>query len=130
MHRIQFLPRLSGSDFLNSLCEADIVLDTIHFSGGNSSYEAFACGKIVITLPGKFMRSRVTAGLYSQMGIKDLVAKNSQEYIKLAIQYGTNQEARISMEERILEANSKIFNTANAINNHERLFENFSKFPD
>jgi len=31
---------------------ADVMLDTPHFSGGNTNYEAFAFGTPVVTLPG------------------------------------------------------------------------------
>ena len=34
---------------------SDIILDTYPFGGCNSSLEAFSLGKIVITLPSKYL---------------------------------------------------------------------------
>ena len=42
--RIRFLPRLNGSDFLQCISLANVILDTPHFCGGNTSYEALAVG--------------------------------------------------------------------------------------
>jgi len=39
--------------FLHLQALADVLLDTIHFGGGNTSLEAFAFGTPVVTLPGR-----------------------------------------------------------------------------
>jgi len=120
--RINFLPRLSGSDFLQCIALADVILDTPHFCGGNTSYEAFSLGKIVVTLPSKFLRGRLTLGLYRQMGIDTLIAKTPEEYIKIAVKYGDNKDARALVEERIHNAQKSIFDTKSAIKAHEKFF--------
>jgi predicted O-linked N-acetylglucosamine transferase (SPINDLY family) len=33
VHRVRFLPRLGQSDFMELAASADVVLDTIHFTG-------------------------------------------------------------------------------------------------
>ncbi|HET7032072.1 MAG TPA: tetratricopeptide repeat protein, partial [Casimicrobiaceae bacterium] len=57
------LPSLSHPDYLrvNRVCDA--MLDTLHWSGGNTSLDALACGLPVVTLPGPLMRGRQTAGM-------------------------------------------------------------------
>jgi predicted O-linked N-acetylglucosamine transferase (SPINDLY family) len=121
-NRIKFIPRLSGSDFLQCISLADVILDTPHFCGGNTSYEAFALGKIVVTLPSKFLRGRLTLGLYRQMGINALIAKNPKEYIKIAVKYGKSKQDRILIEDRIRKAQKSIFGTKSAIQAHEQFF--------
>ncbi len=73
VERIRILPRLSGPDFLAVISLADAVLDTIHFAGGVSSYEAFSMGAPIVTLPSGFMRGRMTYALYRKMGVMDCV---------------------------------------------------------
>jgi predicted O-linked N-acetylglucosamine transferase (SPINDLY family) len=121
-NRIKFLPRLSGSDFLQCIALADVILDTPYFCGGNTSYEAFALGKIIVTLPSKFLRSRLTLGLYKQMGINALIAESPKEYIKIAVKYGKNKLDRILIEDRIRKAQKFIFGTTSAIQAHEQFF--------
>lgn len=65
--RIQWLPALPNQDFLQLLALADVVLDPLHFGGGNSSYEALAVGTPIVTLPGEFLRSRITRAQYAKM---------------------------------------------------------------
>lgn len=65
--RVQWLAPLANQDFLHLLALADVVLDPIHFGGGNSSYEALAVGTPVVSLPGQFLRSRITQALYMRM---------------------------------------------------------------
>ena len=128
--RIKFLPRLSGVDFLEFISLADVILDTPHFCGGNTSYEAFSLGKIVVTLPSKFLRGRLTLGLYRQMDIDMLVAKSAEEYIKIAVKYGSNKQARDSIETLIRKAQKTIFGTKDSILAHEEFFLKVTKFDD
>ena len=126
-NRIKFLPRLSRLDFLEFVSLADVILDTPHFCGGNTSYEAFSLGKIVVTLPSKFLRGRLTLGLYRQMGIDMLIARNAEEYVKIAVKYGRNKQARDSTETLIRKAQKAIFGTKNSILAHEKFFLEVTK---
>jgi predicted O-linked N-acetylglucosamine transferase (SPINDLY family) len=62
--RVRLLPQCSEAAFITALRDADLVLDTPHFSGGSTSYKALGAGVPVLTLEGAFMRGRQTAGLY------------------------------------------------------------------
>ncbi len=102
--RIQFMPPLNYHDFMALNETADALLDTFHFSGGNSSLEAFAIGAPIVTLPGEFMRGRVTAGFYQQTGITELVAESPEHYIELALKLAQDKEFHAEMSRRIKEA--------------------------
>jgi protein O-GlcNAc transferase len=102
--RIHFTQPLSLHDFLALNETADALLDTFHFSGGNSSLEAFAIGAPIVTLPGEFMRGRVTAGFYRQMGITDLIAESQEHYVELALKLANDKEFHAEMSRKIKEA--------------------------
>ena len=121
--RIRFLPRLSGENYLHLMTLADVLLDTPVFCGGNTSFEALAAGKVLVTLPGRYMRGLFTAGLYRQMGLEDLIPSSPAEYIELALSMGTNLGERMRQEERIKERRSLIFNNKETIYSHEQFFE-------
>ena len=120
--RITILPRQSGGDFLQLMSLADVVLDTPHFSGGNTSYEAFALGKVIVTLPGEFMRSRVTAGLYLLMAIDEPVAHSPENSVEIALKLGLDPALRANIENQIKAAADTIFETNSAIRSHEQFF--------
>ncbi len=120
--RIKFLPRLSEEDFFHLLHNADVILDTPFFCGGNTTLESFALGTAVVTLPGPFVKSRLSLGFYRQMGLADAIAKDGDDFAAIAVALGTDAAKRSSLEDRIREAEALIFNDMRAISEHERFF--------
>ncbi len=90
--RIYVVPRQTPEDFLALQSIADVILDTPHFSGGNTSYEAFALAKPIVILDSAFMRGRVTAGLYRLMDITELTASSLEEYVAIALRLGKDRD--------------------------------------
>jgi protein O-GlcNAc transferase len=101
--RILFLPAQRRDLFLQLLAVADVMLDPIHFGGGNTSYEGLAVGTPIVTLPSPFLRGRLTYALYRQMGLLDLVAHTPEEYVQQAVRLGTEEGYQATMRQRILE---------------------------
>jgi CRISPR-associated protein Csy1 len=60
---------------LNELC--DVMLDTLHWSGGNTSLDALASGLPVVTLPGELMRGRQSQAMLQALGARELVARDA-----------------------------------------------------
>ena len=110
-----------GRDTL--LHAADAVLDSPHFGSGNSSYEAFALGAPIVTWPGAFMRGRVTAGGYRQMGVQGLVARDGDHDVELALRLAHDRPCRAEMSARILERSDLLFEDAQFIDELRRFFE-------
>jgi predicted O-linked N-acetylglucosamine transferase (SPINDLY family) len=121
--RIVFLPQLAPDDFVNLLAVADVVLDTPHFNGMNTSLEAFAMGTPIVTLPGAHQRGRHTAGMYRRMGVADGVAADAADYVRIAVRLGTDRAARESLRARILERCGVLFEDPSAPLEFGRFFE-------
>lgn len=100
--RIIFVPRQSAEDFLSLMIVSNCVLDTIHFGGGTTSFEAMAVGAPVVTLPGEFMRGRNTYSFYRQMDLLDCAAKDKEDYVRIAVRLGTDPSFREHMKTEIL----------------------------
>ncbi|HEY9838964.1 MAG: tetratricopeptide repeat protein [Candidatus Sericytochromatia bacterium] len=104
LERVHFLPRLIRPDFLALLARADVILDPFHFCGGNSTYEALAAGTPVVTLPGDFLRGRITYALYQRMGLDGAIAGNPDEFVEIALKLAQdrafNQEFRAAIHAR------------------------------
>lgn len=113
--RIRWLPALPNDDFLHLLATADVTLDPPHFGGGNTSYEAFAVGTPVVTLPGPYLRSRITQALYAKMGIHEFIATSPEHYVELAHDVATDKSRRASARRRLLEAAPILFADAREV---------------
>jgi protein O-GlcNAc transferase len=109
IERIRFVPRQNFNDYLNLIAISDVLLDTLHFGGGNTSYEALSIGKPIVTLPSKFLRGRITYACYRKMGIMDCVAENPQHYVKIAVRLGTDMSYREQLKARILAASHLLY---------------------
>ncbi|MBT7266115.1 MAG: hypothetical protein HN884_04525, partial [Rhodospirillaceae bacterium] len=121
--RITVVPRQSPEDFIALQNAADVILDTPHFSGGNTSFEAFALAKPVVTYDGALMRGRVTAGMYRAMGITECIAENIEDYIKIALKLGLDERYRIEISERLRISNEILFNGPNVVAEFENFFK-------
>ena len=118
LSRVRFLPRLPNDQFIGLLACCDVLLDPLHFGCGGTAYQAFSVGTPIITQPGNFLRSRIVAGLYEQMGIEGLTASNREEYVALALAVA-EPEQRAAYSKAILEAGYRIFSTHSAVREFE-----------
>lgn len=112
--RVRFLPALPRADFLSLLAVSDVVLDPLHFGGGNSSLEAIAVGAPVVTICGNYLRSRITSAIYTQIGYHELVAKDPAHYAALAVRLGTDRIYRAAVVERLKAAAANLFDDRRA----------------
>lgn len=107
--RVRFLPMQPYRDYLNLFKVSDVVLDTFVFGGGNSSIEAFAVGRAVVTLPSDQLRGRLTLTCCRRMGVEELVATSPQDYVSRAVRLGTDRDFRRGVEQRIAESAHRLF---------------------
>ena len=121
-HRIKLFQRLGRREFFSLLMLADVALDTIHFGGGNTTYETLAFGTPIVTLPQTFMRSRVTYGCYQKMGITDMVVGSAREYIDKAVRLGGDRDYRMVMRQQILTRNHLLYEDMDAVRQLEEFF--------
>src|SRR5439155_1894618 len=62
--------------------------------------DAIACGLPVVTLPGRFMRSRMTCGFLQMMGLTETIAKTEEDYISIAVKLGLDAEFRKAIKDK------------------------------
>ena len=124
--RSLILPPVNHDDYLriNMLC--DVMLDTLHWSGGNTTLDALACGLPVVTLPGEFMRGRQSYGMLKCIGLNELIAKDQEDYIGIATQIATDPTWRQQVIQRIHSGSDRIFNQKKSLRQMECLY--YSEF--
>jgi predicted O-linked N-acetylglucosamine transferase (SPINDLY family) len=121
--RIRFIPYQSLPAFRQLLALADVMLDPLHFGGGDTSYEGFAVGTPIVTLPGGFLRSRITYAMYRAMGLDDCIALDAADYATRAVRLGTDRAWRRQVHDRILAANGVLYENKAAVRELEDFFQ-------
>jgi len=102
---------------------SDVMLDTFHFGGGNTSYEGLAMGVPIVTLPSPYLRGRFTLGCYQRMGIDDCVATDPDQYVDIAVRLAPDREFRSAVRAKIEERSDMLFGCDEAV----RAFEVFCR---
>lgn len=95
---------------INQACDA--MLDTLRWSGGNTSLDAIACGVPVVTLPGRFMRARQSAAMLTLAGVPELVARDQADYVRIAARLANEQGWASGIAQRLVAGQSRVFDDA------------------
>ena len=64
---------MSQVSYYKKLASHKIILDTIGWSGGNTSMEALYLNKPIVTLQGKSLRANHTAAMLKQINLDILI---------------------------------------------------------
>jgi len=120
LERVHFVPRQPYGRFLALLAHVDVLLDPIHFGSGNTLYEAMAHGTPIVTWPGRFMRGRIVAGAYRQMGLDDApVAARLEDYVPLALALGRDPARRAALRRAAQARAGELFSDHRAVREFE-----------
>ena len=79
--RILFLPFLSRTDLLRVMSVCDAMLDTLHWSGGNTALDALRAGLPIITTAGEFMRGRQSLAMLDALGVSDRLVTTPERLV-------------------------------------------------
>jgi protein O-GlcNAc transferase len=82
--RAAFVGRQSLADYLLTYREIDVALDPHPYGGGTTSCDALWMGVPIVTLLGSTGVARAGATLLANIGLEQLVARGSEEYVELA----------------------------------------------
>jgi predicted O-linked N-acetylglucosamine transferase (SPINDLY family) len=87
----------------------DVNLDPIGWSGGVTSLEMFWFGVPTITLPGRSMRSRHTQAMLRVLELPQLIARDLDDYVRIAIALGRSATMREELCGLILERRHRLY---------------------
>lgn len=121
--RIVFLPRQGEASYLDLLALADVILDTPHFNGMNTSLEALATGTPVVTLPGGLQRARHTAAMYQAMDLGSFVSLTEEDYVQRAVALGTEPDLAHAARRLIAERSGLLFDAPRVVTEFADFFE-------
>ena len=127
MSRVYYLNELPHHELLALYREADVVLDSYYAGGCTTTREAFEMGAVVVTLPAKYLGGRWTKAYYDILGVSDAIAKDKDDYAKLAVSIACNPSLKASISSKISENIHKMWRSEEAVNNWTEIFLQLSQ---
>jgi len=103
------LPRFHQDRFISAIGQCDVILDSIGWSGNNSTSESLNHGLPVVALKGQFMRGRHSAAILERMGVTDTIAESLDEYVSIAVRLGRETGWRNDLKQRINERKHRVY---------------------
>jgi protein O-GlcNAc transferase len=110
-----FLQSMSMNAFAAASAQCDVMLDSVGWSGGNTTLEALAQDLPVITCEGELMRGRVSAGILRMMGMPEAIAGGVDDYVALAIRIGKDAAWRTALKTRISSDKHRLYRDRTSI---------------
>ena len=96
-----FLDGMETNRFAAASAQCDVMLDSLGWSGGNTTLEALAQDLPVVTFQGELMRGRVSAGILRMMGTPETIAETMDEYVALAVRMARDPAWRLAVKQGI-----------------------------
>jgi predicted O-linked N-acetylglucosamine transferase (SPINDLY family) len=90
---IELLPPVTGErEHLECYKDIDIALDTFPYNGTTTTCEALWMGVPVVALRGDRHVARVGASILTHVGVSELVASSTEEYLEIAVRLAGDRE--------------------------------------
>lgn len=98
---LHVLPLGNRARYLQINRACDVMLDNLHWSGGNTSLDALHCGLPVVTCPGRYMRGRQSAGMLRRLQCGELIVDTPQALAATAVELAHSPGLRQDLARRV-----------------------------
>jgi predicted O-linked N-acetylglucosamine transferase (SPINDLY family) len=101
----------------------DVGLDTIGWSGCNTTLETLMYDVPVITFPGSRTRTRHAFAFLTMMGVTETIAESSDDLVEIAVRLGNDSMWRRAISEKIASTKARCYRDRECITAIEEFFE-------
>lgn len=98
---LQVVPHQPHQGFVDLNRIADVFLDGMDWSGGQTTLEAVACGILPVTNWGPQMRMRHTAAILTELGLPELISEDANGVIENVLRLATDTAWRAQLQARL-----------------------------
>uniref|UniRef100_A0A183D7Z9 Glyco_transf_41 domain-containing protein n=1 Tax=Gongylonema pulchrum TaxID=637853 RepID=A0A183D7Z9_9BILA len=108
---------------------ADVCLDTPLCNGHTTGMDILWTGTPMITMPLETLASRIASSQLYALGVPELVAKDREDYVRIAVKLGTDREYLSQIRAKVWKARttSTLFNVRQYCADMERLLHKMWK---
>ena len=124
---VRFIRWLNFHEYHCLLRQADVLLDTIGFSGYNTAVQAIECGLPLVTREGRFLRGRLASGVLRRMGLTELIVQTEAEYVNLAVRLATDSNYQAHIRHEIQQRRSVLFDDQSAMGPFQDFLESVAR---
>ena len=103
------LPPLDASRFLATIGHCDIFLDSVGWSGCNSTLESLVYNLPIVTMAGSSMRGRHTMAILKMMSVAETIAETLDDYVSIAVRLARDEPWRMALKAKISAAKHLIY---------------------
>jgi protein O-GlcNAc transferase len=122
-----FLPYLGPDGFMSTFRQCDIFLDSIGWSGGNTTLESLTHDLPIVTLEGPLMRARQSATILRIMGVTETIAASVGEYVAAAVRLGREPSLRAGIKQRIAANKHRVYRDHDCISALEEFLDRVAR---
>lgn len=109
MPRIWIFPALPNDRFLQLLQLSDVVLDTLYYGGGTTTYQTLAWGTPLITLPTPGLTGQATAALCRVVGFTEGIVDSAEAYVQKAVALAADPVSRLCIQAELRQNAGRLF---------------------
>jgi protein O-GlcNAc transferase len=122
-----FIESLTTDRYIAAMGACDIFLDSIGWSGFNSTSESLVHNMPVVTLRGALMRGRHSTAILNRIGVGETVADSIDEYVSIATRLATSSEERRRISLEIDRNKHRVYRDRDCIAGLEDFIENAAR---
>jgi protein O-GlcNAc transferase len=104
-----FLPRLDPHKFAAAIGCCDIILDSIGWSGCNSTFESLHHHLPIVTMAGRLMRGRHTMAILRMMNVTETITETLDDYVATAVRLATDADWRRQVSARMAAGRDAVY---------------------
>lgn len=106
---VRFLPRMSPGQFGGLFRKIDVNIDSIGWSGGNTTLQALEANCPLVTMPTEFMRGRHSCAMLKMIGVEELIAATPDVFVDMLVRLGSDQTFRTAMARKISDNKHRLY---------------------
>jgi protein O-GlcNAc transferase len=118
-----FFPRLDPDRFVAAIGLCDIVLDSIGWSGCNSTLESLHHDLPIVTMTSSLMRGRHTMAILKRMGVEETITETTDGYVSAAVRLARDLAGRRTVKTRISQNKHRLYRDADCVAALEKFLE-------
>jgi predicted O-linked N-acetylglucosamine transferase (SPINDLY family) len=104
-----FLPHLDFYRFVAVFGQCDVVLDSIGWSGANTTMQSLTHDLPIVTMTAPLMRGRHSMAILKMMGVTETITGTIDDYVSVAIRLARDVPWRMDLKGRISQSKHRIY---------------------
>ena len=122
-----FLPRLDEHKFIAASGQCEVFLDSINWSGCNSTLESLIHNLPIVTMTGPLMRGRHSIAILRMMGVTETIAETIDDYVSIAVRLARDVPWRTAVKAKISANKHRVYRDRTCVSALEEFLDSVAR---